>query len=70
MNHQIKPCSKIRTTKAIYAPTKYSQKDDWNKGLQIDIFLHKNIQNKKIKSDGPKWGGVIGAGGKLMIDYE
>ena len=48
-----KPCSKIRTTKAIYVPTKYSQKDDWNKGLQLDIFLHKNIKNKKIKANGP-----------------
>ena len=64
------PCSRIRTTKAIYVPTTYSQKHDWYKGLQIDIFLHKNIQNKKIKANGPKWVGVVGAGGKLMIDYD
>jgi len=63
-----KPCSKIRSTKAIYIPTKYSQKDDANLGLQIDIFIYENINNN-IKFNGPNWMGVVGVGGSKEVKY-
>jgi phosphorylcholine metabolism protein LicD len=64
-----KPCAKIRTTKAIYEPSSYSQKDDWNMGIQIDIFLY-DIEpltnNKFIIGEWP----VCGTPGKNIVPYE
>ena len=36
-----KPCIKLRSTEAKYIYADWAQKDDINKGLQIDIFLYK-----------------------------
>lgn len=69
-----KPCYKIRSKKAIYIPTTYSQKDDWNMGLQIDIFIS-NIINKsdniiKAETINGKQFPVCGMPGKKEIEYK
>lgn len=63
-----KPCSKIRSKKAIYIPNEYSEDWDWNMGLQIDIFKYNivNKSNKKIIQGG---NAVCGSPGKKEIDY-
>jgi phosphorylcholine metabolism protein LicD len=37
-----KPCFKLRSAEAKYTYADWAQKDDLNKGIQLDIFLYKN----------------------------